>query len=109
VRDGRIIVMSDLAMEPGPGIQMLQSCREPKAALKPLRKDAPPDLVPAAQIATAADWATVYLLSRLPSAIVESTFLTPLDSEADASRLLKSCEACLVVAGAQHAWVEAPA
>lgn len=109
VRDGRIIVLSDLGRDPGPGIQLLQSCREPRAALKPLRKEAPPDLVPAAQIATAADWATVYLLSQLPAAVVESTFLTPLDSEADATRLLKSCEACVVVGGAQHAWIEAPA
>lgn len=109
VREGRIIVLSDLAAEPGPGIQLLKSCRSAKAALQPLRKESPPDLVAASQIAAAADWASVYLLSKVPSTVIEETFMTPLESEAEVSRLLKTCDGCMVLAGAQHVYTEAPA
>lgn len=109
VREGRIIVLSDLAAEPGPGLQLLSSSRSAKAALQPLRRESPPDLVAASQIASAADWASVYLLSRLAPNVVEEMFLTPLESEAEVSRLLNSCDGCIVLAGAQHAFTEAPA
>ncbi len=108
VREGRIIVLSDLAADAGPGIQMLRSCRSAKAALQPLRRESPPDLVAASQIAAAADWASVYLLSKLPSQAVEDTFFTPLESEAEVSRLLNTCDGIVVLVGAQHAYTEAP-
>lgn len=108
VREGRIIVLSDLAADPGPGVKLLQSCRSAKAALQPLRRESPPDLVAASQIAAAADWASVYLLSKLPSQLVEETFMTPLDSEIEVSRLINACDGCIVLAGAQHAYTEVP-
>lgn len=108
IREGRIIVLSDLSASPGPGIELLRSCRSAKAALQPLRKEAPPDLVAASQIAAAADWASVYLLSGLPSQLVEELFMTPLENESEVTRLINSCDGCIVVAGAQHAYVEAP-
>lgn len=108
VREGRIIVLSDLAAEPGPGIKLLQSCRSAKAALQPLRKESPPDLVPASQIAAAADWASIYLLSNLPSTSVEEMFMTPLESESEVTRLIKTCDGCIVLSGAQHAFPEVP-
>ena len=108
VREGRIIVLSDLAAEPGPGIQMLRSCRSAKAALQPLRRESPPDLVAASQIAAAADWASVYLMSRLSSQEVEDTFCTPLESEVELSRLVDTCDGIIVLAGAHHAYTEAP-
>lgn len=108
VREGRIIVLSDLSAEPGPGIQLLQACRSAKAALQPLRRESPPDLVAATQIAAAADWATVYLLSRLPSQAVEDTFMTPLETEAEVSRLIHACDGCIVLAGGQHCYIDAP-
>ena len=109
VREGRIIVLSDLAAEPGPGIQLLKASRSAKAALQPLRKESPPDLVAASQIAAAADWASVYLLSKIPSQVIEDTFMTPLESEAEVSRLVRTCDGCMVLAGAQHAYTESPA
>ena len=38
VREGRIIVLSDLCADPGPGIEMMKACRSAKAALQPLRR-----------------------------------------------------------------------
>jgi len=108
VREGRIIVLSDIAAEPGPGIQLLGSSRSARAALQPLRRESPPDLVAASQIAAAADWASIYLLSRLPTQLVEDTFMTPLETEAEVSRLVSTCDGIIAVAGAQYAWTEAP-
>jgi lactate racemase-like protein len=106
VREGRIIVLSDLAAEQGPGLQMLSTSRSAKAALQPLRRESPPDLVAASQIASAADWASVYLLSNLLPNVVEEMFMTPLESEAEVSRLVSTCDGCIVVAAAQHAYTE---
>lgn len=107
VREGRIIVLSDLAAEPGPGLQILSTCRSAKAALQPLRHESPPDLVAASQIASAADWASVYLLSKQSPSVVEEMFMTPLESEAEVSRLVSSCDGCIVMAGGQYAYTEA--
>jgi nickel-dependent lactate racemase len=106
VQGGRIIVLSDLNAKPGPGIDIIRNCRSAKAALRPLRQEGPPDVLAASQIASAADWASVYLLSQLESSIVESTFMTPLDSVDDASRLLENCDGCVVLGGAQHTYSE---
>ena len=106
VRGGRIIVLSDLAAPPGPGIDLIRNCRSAKAALQPLRKTVPPDLLPATQIASAADWASIYLLSKLDGQIVEEAFMTPLENEREATRLLESCDGCVVLAGAQHVYSE---
>jgi hypothetical protein len=108
IREGRIVVLSDLSAEPGPGMETLRACRSAKAALQPLRKQLPPDLVAASQIAAAADWASVYLLSRLPSQLVEESFMTPLENEREVTRLLSTCDGCIVLAGAQHAYTDVP-
>ena len=106
VMEGRIIVLCDLAVEPSPGIEMLRSQHSAGEALKPLRMESPPDLVAASQIARAADWASVYLLSRLPSALVEDLFMIPLDHEREATRLIAQCDGCFVFDGAQHVFTE---
>ena len=106
VMEGRIIVLSDLAAEPSPGIEMLRSFHSAGEALRPLRKVSPPDLVAASQIARAVDWASVYLLSRLPSSLVEDLFMTPLEHEREATRLIAQCDECLVFDGAQYAFAE---
>ena len=106
VQGGKIIVLSDLAAEPGAGVDMIGNCRSAKSALQPLRKAAPPDVLPAAQIAAAADWASVYLLSKLDSQLVESTYMTPIEPEREVIRLLQNCDGCVVLAGAQHVYSE---
>lgn len=104
--EGRIIVLSDLLAEPSPGIELLKSFQSPREALKPLRKESPPDLVAASQLARATEWAKVYLLSRLPAALVEELFMTPLENEQEATRLIAQCPELLVFAGAQHVYTE---
>lgn len=106
VSGGRIIVLSDLTVAPGPGVEMIRASRSAKAALQPLRKAAPPDVLTASQIASAADWASIYLLSRLDSQIVEETFMTPLECEQDVTRLLETCDGCVVLDAAQYIFGE---
>lgn len=100
-RGGRIIVLSDLAAPAGPGIELITQQRSPKAALQPLRSLAPIDLQAATQLAAAADWAKVYLLSGLDSQLVEELFCTPLTNEAELARLLETVEDCAVLRAAQ--------
>ena len=105
-RGGRIVVLSDLAQAAGPGIELLRSQSSARGALKQLRTQTPPDWLTATQIASAADWATVYLLSRLDATVVEELFLTPLESEREVQRLLDMAETCVLLAGAQHTYAE---
>ena len=100
-RGGRIIALTDLKQAAGPGVQLLKEQRSPRVALPPLRALAPEDLIPATQLATAADWAQVYLLSQLPTSDVEDLFCQPLESEAELARLLAGVEQCVVLGGAQ--------
>lgn len=88
IRDGRIIVLSSVQAPLGPGLEMLRASRSAKTALQLLRKESPPDLVPATQIAAAADWANVSLLSRLEESLVEELLLAPLSSAVEAERLI---------------------
>ncbi len=106
VHGGRIIVLSDLAAMPGAGVNLIRGSRSAKSALQPLRKAAPPDVLAASQIASAADWASIYLLSRLDGQLVEETYMTPLESEREAERLLETCDGCVVLSGAQHVYSE---
>lgn len=105
-RKGRMIVLSDLSAEPSAGIGILRAHRSAKGALKPLRTEAPPDLIAASQIATAADWGTVYLRSNLAPQLVEELFMTPLENDGEVTRLIDQCDRCFVIAGAQHAYAE---
>ncbi|OYW31459.1 MAG: hypothetical protein B7Z45_10330, partial [Azorhizobium sp. 12-66-6] len=99
-RGGRIIALTDLAAEPGPGVQTVRDQRSAKAALQPLRALAPEDLLPATQLAAAADWAKVYLLSGLDKTLVEELFCMPLESEQELSRLLAGIERCVILSAA---------
>jgi nickel-dependent lactate racemase len=105
-RGGKVVLLTDLSAAPGPGMELLRSQRSAKAALKPLRTHTPPDLLPASQLATAADWATVYLLSRLESTLVEELFCTPLESEQEVTRLLADAERLVLLGSAQQTHAE---
>jgi nickel-dependent lactate racemase len=101
-RRGKIVLITNLAAEPSEGFEFLRQSETPREALKPLRIESPPDLIPASRLASAADWAKVYLLSRLNHDVVESHCMTPLASEAEVSRLLGQGGSCLLLEGAQH-------
>ena len=104
VRDGRIIVLSQLSAAAGDGIELLRRAEEPRDAFRPLRQRMPADLLAATQFAQAVDWARVYLLSDLDSDLVEDLFCVPIEHASEVARLLDSGdEACIFVASAQHA------
>jgi nickel-dependent lactate racemase len=104
-RDGRILLLTELAEQPSEGIRLIMDSRSPRDVLQPLRAASPPDLISATQVAQALDWTNVYLLSRLDPQLVEDLFMIPLATEAEARRLISGEEPCAIVAGAQHASV----
>jgi nickel-dependent lactate racemase len=101
-KGGRIVVLSELDVPPGEGLKMLMKYDDPTEGLRPLRKAAPPDLIPATELAEAVDWADVYLLSRLGSDLVEDLFMVPVESEAEVNRLLAREAQILFLSSAQH-------
>lgn len=106
MRDGRILVLSSLAAPPGPGLEVLKASRSAKAALAQLRKMHPPDLMSSLQIASAASWARVSLLSRLDSALVDDLQLSAVGSLAEAERLINQADDVVLIDGANRMWGE---
>lgn len=106
-RGGKIVLLTNLSAEPTEGFRYLQQCESPREALKPLRLESPPDLIPAGRLASAADWATVYLVSGLSSDLVESLCMTPL-APAEAARLLGRDGSCVLLESAQHTFGYVP-
>lgn len=100
-RGGRIVVLSDTNADVGVGMQMLRDCAEPADALQPLQNIAPPDMLPAIQLASAADWASVFLLSDLDPELAEELFLTPVQNHAELQRLLAGGSQCAVLESAE--------
>lgn len=101
-REGRIVVLSDLAASPGRGLELIRESRSPQEAAGPLRDFAPPDIREATRILRALEWANIYLLSKLDTTVVEDLFMMPLESPGEVRRLLESASRCLFVEGAQH-------
>lgn len=106
-RGGKIVLLTNLSAEPTEGFRFLQQCGSPREALKPLRLESPPDLIPASRLASAADWATVYLVSGLSSDLVESLCMTPL-AAVEAARLLDRGGSCVLLESAQHTFGYVP-
>lgn len=104
-RGGRVLLLTELAELPGPGMQLLQGAENPDDAIRPLGKTMPADVVPATQIAAAVDWARVFLLSQLPGDLVEDLFMVPVDTPAEAARLLQGEESCLLLPSAEKWFV----
>lgn len=101
-RDGRVLLLTAMEEVPGDGIKLISECRAPRDALPLLKAASPPDLMSATQLAQGIDWTNVYLLSRLPSQLVEDLFMIPLVNEDEARRLIEGDETCAVIGGAQH-------
>ncbi|MDA7503644.1 lactate racemase domain-containing protein [bacterium] len=100
-RDGRIVVLSQLKEKRGPGLDILSQVRNPSDALKPIQKENPHDFRAATNIAKAADWANVYLLSEVPSDQIEELFLIPVANEKEVQKLLTGDETKIIVECAQ--------
>ena len=100
--DGRIVILSEITEEPGEGLKVLCRCEDPLDALRPLRKNRPQDLFVASQLAGAADWARIYLVSGLEPTLVEDLFMFPLEDSKQVERLLASTESCALIGAAQN-------
>jgi nickel-dependent lactate racemase len=100
-RGGKIVILSDLEAELPQGLELIRNSESARDAIRPLRKQAPPDLVCATQIASAADWAHIYLLSGLADDVVDELFLTPVSNETEVRRLLNNETRCLFLEAAQ--------
>lgn len=105
-RNGRIVVLTELEQPPGPGLEILKSVREPRDAIKQIRKIQPPDMLVATRIAAATDWANVSLLSKLPQDQIADLFMIPLQSEREVHRLIEMEDLTCVVEAAQHVFAQ---
>jgi hypothetical protein len=83
-------------------MELIAAAQSPRDALKPLRTQLPSDLTAATQCATAADWASIYLLSQLEEDQVENLFMLPLENVAEVERLLQTADSCAFIGSAQH-------
>lgn len=105
-KGGKIVILSELDREPEIGMEIIRRSQTPREALKPIRKQAPVDMIPATQFAMAADWARVYLMSKLPGAMVEDLFMVPLENERELGKLLANDGSCVILESAQHTYGE---
>jgi hypothetical protein len=103
-KGGKVIVLSEFRAECGDGMTLIRESRSPRNALQPIRQHSPSDMIPATQVATAADWCHVYLLSGLADDVVEELFMTPLANEREVARLLEASGPGVFIGSAQHAY-----
>ena len=75
--------------------------RGARDAIRPLRKQAAPDMIYATQLASAADSGAVYLLSGVPDDVVDELFLAPVANETEIRRLLGDDSRCLFLEAAE--------
>jgi nickel-dependent lactate racemase len=102
LRGGTIILLTELHAELTPGLELLRDSKSPRDALHPLRNLSPVDLVPASQLAQAADWADVYLHSRLDDDVVRKLFMLPVVDDQGVRQLLDNRRSCVFLQSAQH-------
>ena len=105
-KGGKIVILSELDLEPEIGMEIIRQSQTPREALKPIRKQAPVDMIPATQFATAADWARVYLVSKLPVGMVDELFMVPVENDRELAKLLANDDSCLILQSAQHTYGE---
>ena len=105
-KGGKIVILSELDAEPEIGMEIIRRSQSPRDALQPIRKQAPVDMIPATQFATAADWARVYLVSKLPIGMVDELFMVAVENDRELGRLLANDDSCVILESAQHTYGE---
>ena len=103
---GRIVIVADLPIPEGPAATMLRRCQDPEELLKPLRREPTVDSVEFAQLIQALRRVRVYLLSQLPSELVEELGMIPVSDSAELQRLVATIEDCKCIPFANYAWCE---
>ena len=83
---------------------MLRRCAEPDELLKPLSAEPPVDAIAAIQLIRVLQRARVYLLSRLPSDVVEELGMIPVESEAELQRVTETASHRAMLPSAHVVW-----
>jgi nickel-dependent lactate racemase len=97
---GRIILLTQAEPALSAGIEFLREAEDPGGALSLLRRHALPDMAAVFQWASAAQRATIYLLSHLPAETAEELFTVPLEHVSQVQRLLQGAGPFLFLADA---------
>jgi hypothetical protein len=87
-------------------MEIIRQSQSPRAALQPIRKQAPVDMIPATQFAIAADWARVYFVSKLPVGMVDELFMVAVENDRELGKLLANDDSCVILESAQHTYGE---
>jgi nickel-dependent lactate racemase len=101
--NGRVILLTRARPELGAAGDLLRQAEDPGRALGLLRKNNPPEMAAAFQWASAAQRASIYLLSDLDPDTAEELFTVPLEDTGQVQRLLQTSESCLFLADAHKA------
>ena len=73
--------------------------------MREIRRENPPDALPALQLARALENSRIYLLSRLNAGLVEDLEMVPIGGAEELVRLTQRNDSCLVLANAVWAMV----
>lgn len=98
--EGRIILLTQAEPPLGAATELLCQAEDPARALSLLRRQGPPGMAAAFQWASAAQRATIYLLSPLATETAEDLFTVPLEHPGQVQRLLDRAQSCLFLSDA---------
>lgn len=101
--DGAIVLLTDVASLPGPGVQSLLNCDDLDAACHQLTEDRPADALVATALVQALQYGRIYLLSQLEPSTVEDLGIARLENAQQLERLLSQYHRCVLIDNAQHA------
>lgn len=105
---GRIVLLSQAAPALGAAAELLRQSAEPERALRQVHQQPSPEMIAAFQWASAADQASLYLLSGLPNDVAEELFATPLEHAGQVHRLVADGGSCVFLPDA-HKSLAVPA
>jgi nickel-dependent lactate racemase len=100
--DGAIVILSELAEPPGPGLRRIMRADDLERAVQAIAGDPPVDALAATQLARALQRGKVYLVSRLADDLVEDLGMLPVD-ERGVARAIGRYPTCLVLANSPFA------
>jgi len=104
---GRVLLLAQVSGPLQAGMQWFVEAEEPNEVFPLLHRHRPDDCVAAYQLAAAVKKAKVYWLSGLDGNQVEDLFMVPVESAAEAQRVVKDAETCLFLGNAHRMCVAA--
>ena len=99
---GSIAICSEIAQRPGRSLRRLTEDNDFAVTKRKLHRDHSEDSWPAWQLSRALQRGPVYLRSLLPASTVENIGMTPIASDDELQRLVRSYERCIVLDEAQR-------